>query len=271
MKTPFIRGLCIACLWVAGATAAQAQISATGPGFVYEQAFDALPGVAGTSTWANDSTLAGWFLFDRNGTAVTQIRAADGGSNTGSFYSFGGGGSVDRALGGLGSGGAYFGSPASGAVAGWLALGITNATGQQLQAFGLHFDGEQWRNGGNASAQSMTFEYGLGSAFGEVTVWQPAGSAFDWTSPVTGTTAAVVDGNVAGLVSGIGGTVALDWAPAQTLWLRWTERNDAGNDHGLAIDNLTFSVSPVPEPGPLSMLLAGVGVIAFVARRRLPR
>jgi hypothetical protein len=30
--------------------------------------------------------------------------------------------------------------------------------------------------------------------------------------------------------------------------LRWVERNDAGNDHGLAIDDLEFSAGPIDPP-----------------------
>jgi hypothetical protein len=68
-----------------------------------------------------------------------------------------------------------------------------------------------------------------------------------------------VDGNSAGRVTGRGGSLDLSanpWASGFTLWLRWIESNDSGNDHGLAIDNFSFAVTPVPEPGTLAMWLA---------------
>ncbi|MEZ5621790.1 MAG: PEPxxWA-CTERM sorting domain-containing protein [Burkholderiaceae bacterium] len=34
------------------------------------------------------------------------------------------------------------------------------------------------------------------------------------------------------------------------------------------IDNVSFSTAPVPEPGSWAMLLAGLGLVGFVARRR---
>jgi hypothetical protein len=34
----------------------------------------------------------------------------------------------------------------------------------------------------------------------------------------------------------------LDWQAGQTLWLRWIERNDSGNDHALAIDNFSLTL-----------------------------
>ncbi|RQO59770.1 PEP-CTERM sorting domain-containing protein [Paucibacter sp. KBW04] len=251
---------------------AQAAVSVDSSSFVYSQSFDSLAKTTSTSNvaWANDSTLAGWSLFNKDKAAITSYLADAGGSNTGGFRSFGVSGNSDRALGGVGSGGTYFGSPANGAVAGWIALSLTNNSGSALAGFNLAFDGEQWRNGGNATAHSMVLEYGFGASFAAVTSWTAPGANFDWTSPVVGTTAATVNGNGAGLVAGRGGQINTAWAAGDTLWVRWTERNETGNDHGLAIDNVSFSAvaAAVPEPQTYALLLAGLGAIGFVARRR---
>jgi hypothetical protein len=211
----------------------------------YAQNFDSLA-LSGTNVaWSNGSTLPGWYLFRQpvQGTAITAYSASDGSSNSGSFYSYGAGSSGERALGGLGSGGTYFGSPASGNIAGWIAFAATNETGADIGSITLAFDGEQWRNGGNTSAQAMVLEYGFGDSFDAVTAWSAPGGSFDWTSPVATSTAAAVDGNVAGKVAGRGGVLnSLDWNPGETIWIRWVERNDSGNDHGLAIDNVSFAV-----------------------------
>lgn len=233
-----------------------------------QESFDTLP-FSGSSTWVNDSTLPGWSLFIQPapGLAPPTILAGDGSGNTGSFYSFGLDGSRERAFGGLGSGSSYFGSPASSAVAGWIAVAITNSTGLTLRSFELHYDGEQWRNGGNISAQTMVMQYGFGSSFGEVSVWVSPGDAFNFTSPVVGSTATALDGNQAGNRLGeLGGVVSnLAWSSGQTLWIRWIEVNDAGNDHGLAIDNWRFS-AVVPEPSLISLPLC-VGWLPGVGRR----
>lgn len=221
----------------------------------YSQTFDTLALTGTAVAWNNGTTLTGWYLFNRLGADITAYAAGTGSGTAGSFYSFGGTGSAERAFGGLGSGGTYFGSPASGALAGYMALAATNGTGQTLSEFTLSFDGEQWRNGGNASlaAQSMVLQYGFGADFASVSTWTAPGGNFTWTSTQNGATAGAVDGNTIGLVSGRGGTVSgITWEAGSTLWIRWIENNDVGNDHGLAIDNLTLSAD-VPVANTVSL------------------
>jgi hypothetical protein len=247
---------------------AHAVIDVTSTAFTYGENFDTLTTATTAQAWANDSTLAGWNLFISTGAAAATIAADIGSSNAGTFRSFGDAGVAERALGGVASGGTYFGSPASAAVAGWIAVAFSNSTGAALTGFTIGYSGEQWRNGGNTSAQTMVLEYGYGATFGAVSAWLAPGGSFDFTSPVTGATAAAVAGNSTGLVAGLGGTVNTSWAAGDTLWLRWVERNDVGNDHGLAIDDVSFSVSAVPEPGSLALLLAGIAAVGFLSRRR---
>ena len=258
--------LLVAAAALVAAASAQATVSVSSSAFTYGQTFDSLSASGATNAWVNDSTLAGWSLFISSGAAAPTYGTTA--SATGGFFAFGN--SSDRALGGTGSGGSYFGSPASNSLAGWIAVAFTNNSGGSLNSFTLGFDGEQWRNGGNASAQTMKLEYGFGATMAAVSNWTAPGGSFDWASPVVGSTAGAVVGNTVGLVANRGGTVSTNWAAGDTLWVRWVEFNDSGNDHSLAIDNVTFSVTAaaVPEPSTYAMLLAGLGAVGFLARRR---
>ena len=258
--------------------AANAAIVVTTAGQGYSQSFDTLATSGSSVAWANDSTIQGWSLFRQPapGTAVTGYVAGNGSSNTGSFYSFGATASTDRALGGVGSGGTYFGSPASGMVSGWIAVEFRNDSGQDLSGFSLAFNGEQWRNGGNTSAQTMVLEYGFGSSFSAVSTWVAPGGLFDWSSSVNSATAAAVDGNAAGLAAGRGGLVDARWNANDTLWVRWAEVNDVANDHGLAIDDVSFAAgqalpSAVPLPPAVALLAAGMAVLGWLSRYRQQR
>ena len=249
-------------------TAAIGAVSYTTYGATVSQDFNTLA-LSGTNVaWTNDSTLTGWSLFNKTPAAITAIDSGTGSSNTGKFYSFGPAANADRALGGVASGGAYFGSPTAGNVAGWIAVSLTNNTAITLDTVLIGYDGEQWRDGGAAApaAQTMVLQYGIGATFGAVATWVTPGGAFNFTSPVftnTGTGAAVV-GNAAGLTAGLGGTLTgVAWNAGDTLWIRWVDNNDAGNDHGLAIDNFKFAAVPEPSIG-----LLGLTAIAFIPLRR---
>ncbi|MBL7829540.1 MAG: hypothetical protein JNK41_00820, partial [Saprospiraceae bacterium] len=218
------------------------QIGISTGNLTYTQNFNSLASTGTGISWTNNSTITGWYLYNGTGAALATYIADIGSSNTGSYYSFGAASNSERALGSTGSGGAYFGSPASGAVAGYLSVAFTNNTSSTIDSIMIQYDGEQWRNGGNTSTQKLTLEYGLGTNFSSVTTWNVAGTAFDFTSPVVGATAASVVGNTAGKVANIGGVISsLGWSSGATLWIRWKDLNDAGNDHGLAIDSFQFT------------------------------
>jgi len=232
----------------------------------YTQSFDSLAATGSGISWTNDLTLSGWYLFRQPAAtpiALTAYNADTGASTSGAFVSYGASASSERALGGLASGGSYYGSPASGAVAGWFALALSNASGSAISSLNLSFNGEQWRNGGNATPQTMVLEYGYGTSFDQVTSWVAPGANFNWSSPVATATAAAVDGNGAGRLTACGGSLNLSanpWAAGSTLWLRWVETNDSGNDHGLAIDDLAISL-PLP-PAQLELTLQALDATA---------
>lgn len=241
--------------------------------YEYQQTFDTLASANGNTNvaWANDSTLAGWSLFNALKNPITYYRASAGADAGGYVYSYGANGNSDRALGALGSGGAYWGSPASNALSAYMAVSFRNDADRTIEGVGVYWDAEQWRVGeSNATTDTLDFRYGFGDTFGAVTTWINPGVSFKYNSPVAnaGTAGYGTDGNANAVQ--LGGDIALEWQAGQTLWITWIDYNSAGFDHGLAIDNVSLSVAipAVPEPASIALLAAGLGVIGVAARRK---
>ena len=222
---------------------AQAQcVSLTTVGVPSTQNFDTLSS-AGTSNlpWTDNSTIPAWY------STRTTYNSATGSNNAGSLYSFGAAGNSDRALGGLASNGTgtFF----------WAAC-FTNNTGAPLTAVDISYNGEQWRNGGNTTPHVLQAQVQVANAGVITDADTPSSgwllvSTLDFTSPVATATAAALDGNLAANRQARSASVVAPIAVGQEFWIRWVDINEAGNDHGLAIDD--FSITPqgagAPTPG----------------------
>jgi hypothetical protein len=264
-----------------------AQISYTTPGANYSQDFNSLPttpenvSIQTTIPWTDNSTssgtqtsLPGWYLWhpiiqtEGGINSHQRIRIGAGTSNTGSFWDFGTSSTTDRALGSVGSNTMANESDTANPMV--IGLRLSNNTGFTLTEFTVTYDGEQWRNGGSGTANQLTFAYGIGATTAD---WTNASfiavAGLNFTAPVVSATAAAVDGNAAGKVSGITATVSgISWAPGTDLWLRWSDVNNLGADDGLAIDNVNFSATQVPEPSVFSLLGLSAAALAFLRRKQ---
>ena len=216
------------------------------------------PVIVGWSSWQTRSQgLSG--LRDATPNGTTAYAAGNGSSNIGALFSFGT--DLDRSLG-------FLNTNTTGDHV--FVLALKNTTGATLNEFNLGYEMEQWRDG-NTVAQSLIFDYKvLTSAsigFTDTDANGPGftvpGGSFDGTSPLFNN-ANAVNGNTAGLVTGLGGTITgLSWAPGAVLLLRWWDDNHSGNDHAFGLDTLTFSASTsVKTIGGVITLLstAGTGV-----------
>jgi hypothetical protein len=299
-----MRKFCAAALFGAAsvfAPAVFASVSYTTVGDTYTQDFDSLPNGSSTTNtsiqtslytngWQDDTTtvagdhvsIQGWYLWHpkspstENGTNGHQrMRIGSGSSGTGAFYDFGTNSTSDRALGQLPST-----TLAGDGDSMRMGLRLTNNTGQDLGSFNITYDGEQYRDGTGTTSSAISFSYVLDSNLdGTTTTWHDAGtnavfvSTATFDAPVTaangGTSDAAVLGNSAGLVKDISACVTLPngtvWANGTDLWLRWSQIEVAGNDDGLAIDNVRFNAD-VPEPASLGLL--GGGMLLLARRRR---
>ena len=210
----------------------------------YLQDFNTLPAAAGNNVWANNVTLPGWYAASQSSvasqTGYTNILTGAGASNAGDIYSFTNAAvPSDRALGSVSSGSRNN-----------IAYGVRllNDTGVPLTNFTVSYTGEQWRNGGNTSAQPLAFSYRIDATITDsdpvgVAAWT-AVPALNFVSPtVGGTTGVALDGNAAANRTVIPGVTLSGFVvfPGQEIFLRWLDINDAGNDHALALEDLTVS------------------------------
>ncbi|HVJ63147.1 MAG TPA: hypothetical protein VM555_10605, partial [Tahibacter sp.] len=253
LRSPHRRAALACALSTLFVPCAYAQVSLTTLGTPYTQNFDTLA-ATGTVVWANNSTLAGWY-HARTGTGSNLV-ANDGASNAGNLYSYGTGSASERALGSVGSGNAAVGSLFWG-------VRLKNNTGSTITSLDIAYNGEQWRNGG-ATAHTVAFSYLAGNPVaGTLTEFQNAGTAvttLDFTSPITGGTAAALNGNLAANRSTRTATITgLNIANGSEIMLRWSDPDHGGADHGLAIDDV--SITPLgsgPQPLALSINDASV-------------
>ncbi|MEK7782148.1 MAG: immunoglobulin domain-containing protein [Verrucomicrobiota bacterium] len=208
----------------------------------YTQNFNALATSGTSNPWTDNSTVPGWYASRAAGGQVTIYRSDNG--NAGALYSYGIAGVsnvTDRALGSTSSG-----TPVT------IAFGVrfTNNTASILTNISITYTGEQWRNGGNASAQPLAFSYRVSST--PITD-ADAANASSWTSfppldfitPTVGATLGTLDGNAATNRQTFTNVqlFGVSIAPAQEIFLRWSDINDAGNDHGFGIDDFVVNFS----------------------------
>ncbi|RZJ65199.1 MAG: hypothetical protein EOO50_14630, partial [Flavobacterium sp.] len=233
-----------------------AQISYSSAASDYTQNFnDLLSPVPSNGTLIAPSVLPGGWQFveaGANANGSANLRVDNGTSSTGDTFFYGATSSNERAL----------GSYASGSLTSQYGAVFTNDTGAPLTQFTLTYTGEQWRDGGNASAvfNKLTFAYAINSSSVTSGTFTNV-SNLDFTAPVNNTTAdAAKDGNAAGFRTTLTYTVTgINWPAGQNLVIRWTDINDAGNDDGLAIDDITFSATGASVPA-----IATIGTLSAV-------
>lgn len=209
----------------------------------------------------NLSGLTGWQSSNLGTSATSEFRAQNGslsGSGGRGLISFGTNGSTERALGAL---------PTSNQVNPF-GLVLTNTSQNTYASINISFTGEQWRRGEPGINNIMTFAYGeTANIAGGLT----AVPALSFSNPNTqaAPTEVALDGNLpANQVAKAGTILGLNWAPGETLVLRWTMSEGSGQDNGMGIDDFQFTANPVPEPSTLAMaMMALVGLTGCALRR----
>jgi endonuclease/exonuclease/phosphatase family metal-dependent hydrolase len=215
-------------------------------GGTYAQDFDSLSTNGLDIAWVNNFTLPGWYASrSASPQEIVEYNTGTGSSTTGSLYSFGSSASAERAL----------GSVASGAQ-GHIAYGIRfwNDTGFARTNLVISYTGEQWR-AANAVVQSLEFSYQVGVNLTNADArnlqnWTPF-PVLDFHSPNTNATQALNGNQPTNRVAFVSISLTGLVVPAgQELFLRWFDREDAGADDGLGVDDLTVSFGEPVIPAP---------------------
>ncbi|NBU73272.1 MAG: hypothetical protein EBS53_17840, partial [Bacteroidetes bacterium] len=234
----------------------------------YSQNFDGLgantvagilPGTHGAAVSLGaitSSNLNGWYgaKIAGNNTSAADFLVSDGTTNAGTLYNFGAVGGTNRALGAIANSG---NTMAFGAL-------ITNTTGGTITNVKVSFTAEFWRNAipstSTSSAETNVLVFGYGKIDGTsntVTNFLIASNALGQTNlnitgpaPLAfGTTPVNLDGNSTNnQVAFSSVSLGLVLLAGETAFLRWQDKDNTGNDAGLAIDDfvLTYDVDTRP-------------------------
>lgn len=229
----------------------------------YNQNFDSLNGI---SSWSNNTTLTGWYAQTTATSNITSIGSNTGSTTTAGLYSFGVAGTnalSERAL-GFSTTNAFTGSGG----ANYMGVRLTNSSIYTLSSLTVKWDGEEWRRMDNTATQQLVLQYSLDATSLTTGTWTAFTLNSTFTSPQVGSSQLALDGNAAAnRVANITSSVAgIGWAPGTTVWVRWFDINDSGNDHMLTIDNV--QITAVPEPHDYGIAFGGLFVAVIILRRR---
>lgn len=203
--------------------------------------------------------MPGWALVEvgSNVSSVTGRYAVSAGTNGGAnSYSFGS--DADRSLGSLNDDTMHE-----------IYLGgcFTNTSLGTINSVVISFTGEMWRRGAaGAHTDALSFEYAVGATNLYTGSYTPFNS-LDFVTPNTTGGSGPRDGNDPAYRTVVSPTSLSVTVPSgQSLYIRWVDRNIAGADDGLGIDDFHIEFF---APSSAPVLIAGRATTA--EGRALPR
>jgi hypothetical protein len=242
---------------------ASAQVSYTTSGSTIAEDFDAgLPSGANNFAWVDNTVFDGWYAYQIGTSAAPTIyrRTSVNSSEAEVFQWRDGASATDGAFG-------TKPNTSSGDII--RGIQVTNDSGATLGSITIGYTGEQWYESGDVQNNQLVVAYQVGN---------PANlSAGSWTeipsllfdSPQNSGTDKNLDGNAAAnRVEFTPTAVTISgWDSGTDLWIRWFDSNSSGVDHGMAIDD--FSFSAVPESSQYAAIFGLSVLLLTVCRRRV--
>ncbi len=229
---------------------------------VYTQDF----GSTDIAAWTDNSTITGWYgaasgTFSFGHQDVTAAAP----SNTGRMYSYECNGDNNQKL----------GSRSSGTTA-TLHYGVrlANTSGSAISFLLVEFDWYQFSLAENGStANTITFSYQQAATVTSLTggVWTSV-AALDFTAPQSSAVAgsSQIQGYPCTETGFNSACITVNIPAGEEIMLRWTDINDANNDHHLGIDNLFVGIATdnscsfILESGLLNLSAVSVGNDALI-------
>ncbi|MGD9588066.1 MAG: carboxypeptidase-like regulatory domain-containing protein [Pyrinomonadaceae bacterium] len=190
--------------------------------------------------------LPGFHFLREFGNTNPNAGSADDGSGTaGGFKNYGQSLQLDRALG-------LFPDPTTGTMR--AGIRFVNNSGFSIHSIEVTYTGEQWRDGGGQAAETLVFAYRTGVNVNDLVsgVYTPV-SALHFVSPTVGPFATDLDGNQASNRQTLTATFPVAVAHGSEFMLRWEKLDASGDDHGLAIDDLTVTPRGASTAAPINI------------------
>lgn len=206
-----------------------AQTSITAAGTPIIQNFN---GIYSVGSWADNSTLDGWYVKDATGSSTTGYLLSDGDNTFTGLASFGTIGSNDRALGFV-----PIGNVGDKLYVGWR---FVNNTGSIIGNLNVQWTGEQWRDEDN-SVQVIDLFYQISSNAITSISGTLQSTTNKFSTPINIGISNALDGNATGNRVLCSYTISDPIPPNSEIMIIW-RTSDVGLNHLMGIDDV--SVTP---------------------------
>ena len=217
--------------------------------FVYIQNFSNLPvpstyvsGITSKGPYFIGSLhpgLLGLFIVQTSGSNTALNFATSSGSNaTSGIFSYGANNAATRGLGSLASSaGSYL-----------FGISFTNNTSAVIDQFAIECTAAQWRKGGSGKAGEWTFLYHTSGTNNVLDTLTKKDTTLNFTSVQTSTGTAALNGLLTVNQQQKKDTLFnLNWEPGEQLILKWQDKDDIGNDDGMALLQLIGKALTMPD------------------------
>ena len=187
-------------------------------------------GTAAVNSWANNTTYPGWYMVGTFQSHLNITTAPP--SNTGGFYTYECNNNGDQKIGSRASGGS-----------GTLRYGVVlqNTTGSALSHIRVTYKGYQLSLAQNGATNVITFDYIVGTTPPSIGASGGTGvAALNFTQLQSNGSSGSnqVQGYPCTQMANLSACITVNVPNNAYILLRWTDVDDAGNDHHMAIDDV---------------------------------